>query len=110
VVGLLTVGWGAQIMAFDDDPVPGLVTAIVLAGVLVAVSIVERQTLFLVFGAVGVFVFAPQLVFEWFGDTLGAPLVLLITGLLLIVGAVGAAKLKSEVIDSTGDGASHGRP
>lgn len=104
VVGLITVGWGAQIMAFDDDPVPGLVTAIVVAGVLVAVSIVERESLFLVFGAIGVFVFVPQLVFEWFGDTLGAPLVLLITGLLLIVGAVGAAKLKSEVIDS-GDGA-----
>jgi hypothetical protein len=99
VTGLLVAGAGAQTMSFDTDPTLGILIGIGVAGLLVALSVIDRRTLFLGFGAFGLFVFVPQLVFEWFGDSLGAPFALLVTGLLLIVGAVGAARLKTEVID-----------
>lgn len=99
VSGLIVAGIGAQVMAFDDRSTVGILVGIGVAALLVVLSVLDRRTLFLGFGAVGLFVFVPQLVFHWFGDSLGAPLALLLTGLLLIVGAVGAARLKSEVID-----------
>lgn len=99
IAGLIVAGIGAQVMAFDDEPTLGLLLGVGVAAALVALSILDRRVLFLGFGAFGLFVFVPQLVFEWFGDSLGAPFALLVTGLLLIVGAVGAARLKSEVID-----------
>ena len=35
------------------------------------------------FGAAGVLLFLPQIVFEYLGDTLGAPLALLVSGIAL---------------------------
>ncbi len=48
-------------------------------------------------GAVGIFVFVPQVVFQYFGDSLGAPVALLISGAVLIGGAVALSKLMGEI-------------
>ena len=98
VLGFLGLGVGAQIMAVEDPwwwigVLLGLVTAVGL----VVGSVLARRVLLLAFGAVGIFVFVPELVFRLFADSLGAPITLLITGMLLVVAALGLARLKGEV-------------
>jgi hypothetical protein len=51
----------------------------------------------LVLGAGGLFVLAPQVVFELFGDAIGAPATLLVVGLLLVLVAVGLARAGKQV-------------
>ncbi len=100
VLGFLGLGVGAQIMAIED---PwwwiGSTVGIVTAGALVVGSVLTRRVLLLAFGAVGIFVFVPELIFRLFADTLGAPITLLVTGMLLVVAALGLARLKDEVTE-----------
>jgi hypothetical protein len=49
------------------------------------------------FGAAGVLLFLPQIVFEYLGDTLGAPLALLVSGVAILVGAFLTARLSGKV-------------
>jgi hypothetical protein len=102
VVGIVTAGIALNVAASDELRAVALLIGLASAALLIVASVAERRTLYLGFGAAGVFVFVPQLVFEWFADTIGAPVALFVTGLLLVVAAVGTARLKGEVIDRTG--------
>jgi hypothetical protein len=74
-----------------------LFLAVAIAGGLIALAVVNDQLHHLVVGAVGLFIIVPQLVFRLFGDTLSAPAVLLIIGLLLVLLAVGIGRARREV-------------
>jgi hypothetical protein len=74
-----------------------LFLAVAIAGGLIALAVVTDQLHHLVVGAVGLFIIVPQLVFRLFGDTLGAPAVMLIIGLLLVLLAVGIGRARREV-------------
>ncbi len=80
---------------------------VVVAGALIAASVALRQIALLGIGAVGVFVFVPQVVFEYFGDSLGAPVALLISGAVLIAGAVALSKLMGEIREDIAEPTPH---
>lgn len=62
----------------------GVVLGVVTAGGLVAASVPARETVLLGLGVLGLFVFVPRGVFEFFGEQLGAPLALLASGGVLL--------------------------
>lgn len=74
-----------------------LALAVATAGVLVGVAVATDRGHHLAVGAVGLFVLVPQLVFELFGDAIGAPATLLVVGLLLVLLAVGVGRARREV-------------
>lgn len=85
VLGLAGLGVGAQMMAVDAPWEPfGLTLGVVTAGAVLALGIAEQRPLFVVGGGVGALVFVPQLVFDLFGDTVGAPVALVVAGALLV--------------------------
>ena len=71
-------------MAFGASGRWGPVLGVVTAGALVAASVPARETVLLALGVLGLFVFVPNLVFEYFGDELGAPVALLLSGVVLL--------------------------
>lgn len=75
----------------------GLGLGIGTAVTLLAASVRLRSMLPLGFGAAGVLLFLPQIVFEYLGDTLGAPLALLVIGAALLGAAFLTARLKGTV-------------
>lgn len=83
---------GAQILSFGWRPA-GLTLGIGTAVALLAASVLLRSMVHLGFGAAGVLLFLPQIVFEYLGDTLGAPLALLVSGVALLAGAFVTARL-----------------
>ena len=89
---------GAQILSFGWRPA-GLGLGIATAIALLAASVPLRSMVHLGFGAAGVLLFLPQIVFEYLGETLGAPLALLVSGTLLLAGAFLAARLSGKVRD-----------
>ncbi|MDR9452235.1 MAG: hypothetical protein RI637_13580, partial [Acidimicrobiia bacterium] len=68
------------------------------AGALLAFSVGLRNTMLLGFGAGGIFIFVPQIIFEYFGDTIGVPLALFLTGVVLLGAALLIARLRTEVV------------
>lgn len=97
-LGLVLVGLGSQVASVGDHMGWGLTLAIVSTVAVVAIALVRDQLLWLAFGAVGALVFIPQAVLHVFGDSLGAPLALLLTGLLLVVTAIGLAGARREIV------------
>lgn len=97
---------GAQILSFGWRDA-GLALGIGTAVALMAISVRLRSMLVLGFGAAGILLFLPQIVFEYLGDSLGAPLALLVCGLALLGAAFLTARLRGEVRGSqpTEDGA-----
>ncbi|MGH7571807.1 MAG: DUF2157 domain-containing protein [Gemmatimonadota bacterium] len=87
---------GAQILSFGWRDV-GLVLGIGTAVALLAASVGLKSMLPLGFGAAGVLLFLPQIVFEYLGDTLGAPLALLVVGGALLGAAFLTARLRGTV-------------
>ena len=87
----------AQVASFDDARGWLLWLGIATAAALVASGVLRDRLHLLAVGAVGLFVFVPQLVFELFGDAIGAPATLLVVGLLLVVLAVGLGRVRREV-------------
>ena len=63
---------------------------------LVAASVRLDQAVLLGIGVAGLFVYIPMTVFELFGDSLGVPVALLITGLVLLGLVMLAARLRSD--------------
>jgi hypothetical protein len=55
----------------------------------VVISVPLQRPVFLVFGAIGCFMYVSYLAFEVFGASLGFPIVLLFLGILIVLGAVG---------------------
>ena len=68
--------------------VVGLLTAIALIGL----SIPLRLTPLLGLGIFGIVSYVPRIIFQFFGDSLGAPLSLLLTGLVLVSAALAIAR------------------
>ncbi len=87
---------GAQILSFGWRGV-GLALGIGTAIALLAASVRLRSVLPLGFGAAGVLLFLPQIVFEYLGDSLGAPLALLVSGVALLGAAFLATRLRGTV-------------
>lgn len=88
---------GAQIATFGDNRLAVLVVITLLAAVAAAAAVLLDELHQLILGAIGLFVFVPQLVFEMFGDVIGAPATLLLVGLLLVLLAVGLGRARREV-------------
>ena len=92
MLGLLAVGLGVQIMLIDSPGPPAIVLALGSTVAVIVVALRRRSLLWLAFGVAATLIVVPPVVFEVFGDTLGAPLALLGTGALLVVLAVGLAR------------------
>lgn len=88
ITGLLVGGIGVQILAFETFTVPVLLVGLAVAGGAMAVGLSEDRTSPAVLGGLGITVFAPQLVFEVFGETVGGPLALFVGGISLVTVAV----------------------
>lgn len=96
IPGLLAGGVGVQVLAVDAFPVAALVIGLAVAGSVLALGMVEERTAMAVLGGLGITVFAPQLVFEVFGDTVGGPLALFVGGVTLVGVAVMVLRQRSE--------------
>jgi hypothetical protein len=88
---------GAQIASIEDARAVLLLIGIATAGALIGLALQRDEFHHLVIGAAGLFVFVPQLVFELFGETIGAPAALLVIGLLLIALAVMLGRAGREI-------------
>ena len=95
---------GTQVLAAADRPLPGLWLGLALAAGLAALSVPTARPHLLLVGAAGLFVTVPRIVFELFADTLGAPVTLLAVGLLLILLAVGLARVRGLAVDVRREG------
>ena len=93
VAGLVAAYAGAQAIS-SVWPVAGTALVVVGAVALMGLSVVDRSTLELLMGAFALFTSLPQLMFEWFGDSIGAPLALLVCGLLLVLVALRVASTR----------------
>jgi MFS family permease len=98
VTGALVALLGIQVASFGDARIAGLAVGLVLAAVLVVLAVQTDVLHHLVVGALGLFVLSPQLVFEVFGDAIGAPATLLLVGVLLVLLAVGLGRARREVV------------
>jgi len=99
--GLVTL-LGIQIAVSDGGATtPVLAVGVVAAAGLVWLAVRADQLRHLVVGALALFVLTPQLVFELFGDAIGAPATLLLIGLLLVLLAVGLGRARREVGDDS---------
>lgn len=90
---------GTQVIAVGERRLVGLVLGLSLAAAAVVVSVPTSRPRLLALGAIALFILVPQLVFELFADTLGAPATLLAVGLLLIVLAVGLGRVRAVTND-----------
>lgn len=72
----------------------GLFLGILSGAALVVASVWLREDALLVFGAIGLFGFLLGTIAHFFGETLNAPLVMLIAGLILLAVAVMAMRLR----------------
>ncbi len=98
VTGALAALLGVQVAAFDGATVPVRAIGVLGAGGLVWLSVHHDRLHYLIVGAIALFVLAPQLVFELFGDAIGAPAMLLLVGLLLVLLVVGLGRARREVV------------
>jgi hypothetical protein len=108
LLGGLVALAGCQAIAFEHTLV-GVVAGLVVSAALLWRSVAVSSTPLLVVGSGAVVVLLPQLVFELFADTLGAPLTLLVIGLLLVLVAAAIVRVKAEVEEADAAG-SHGDP
>ena len=96
--GALALLLGVQLAAWGDTRTAVLAVGVVIAGLLVVSAVSGDHLHHLVVGAIGLFAFSPQLVFELFGDRVGGPASLLLVGLLLVLLAVGLGRARREVV------------
>ena len=99
-LGALAMLGGAQVLAFDEYRGLGLALGIGTAIAFAVASLATGAGVLLGFAAVGVFLFVPQVVFQYFSDELGAPLALFITGLAILLAGVVIARLRRELKES----------
>lgn len=109
VIGALVTFIGVQVGAFGDARTLALAIGVVLAAGLVTLAIRTDRLHHLIIGALALFAFSPQVVFEVFGDAIGAPATLLLVGLLLVLLAVGLGRARREVVASPTDGSEEAR-
>lgn len=78
-------------------PLLGLAVGLALMGVSVAIN----EAVLLGLGVAGLFVYIPLTIFELFGESLGVPIALLITGLVLLGVVVATVRLRRETEPET---------
>lgn len=97
VAGAVVVLLASQASAVGRWPWLLIAVGVVVAGGLVALAVLHDRMHHLVVGSIALFVLVPRLVFELFGDAIGAPAALLVIGLLLVLLAVGLGRARREV-------------
>lgn len=90
-------GIGVLLIAFPAGvempwPLFGLLIGLGLMGLSVRLD----ETVLLGLGVLGLFIYIPMTIFEWFGETLGVPVALLVTGLILLLVVIGTVRLRKE--------------
>ena len=90
-------GIGLLLISFPEAlempwPLVGLVAGMALMGI----SVWLGENVLLGLGVVGLFVYIPMTIFELFGETVGVPFALLITGLVLLGVVLGTVRLRRE--------------
>jgi uncharacterized membrane protein len=90
-------GIGLLLVSFPEAlempwPLVGLVAGVALMGV----SVLLEENVLLGLGVVGLFVYIPMTIFELFGETIGVPFALLITGLVLLGVVLGTLRLRKR--------------
>lgn len=93
VVGAVGIGFGSQVLSAEGD-ILGAAFAVVTAGALMVYAVRQRDDLMLAIGGIMVLIFVPQLIFAVFGDSLGAPVALFLTGGALVVIAIAITKAR----------------
>ena len=86
--------WVGTSMLASDHSLLGLGLGALGAGAILGLSIHTRDLLQLGVGAIGMFVTLPRLAVELFGSSVGGPLALLLVGVLLLVFALMAGRMK----------------
>ena len=101
VAGLVAAYAGCQAIS-SEWTVAGLGLVVLGSVGLMALSIADRSTLELLMGAFGLFTSLPSLMFEWFGNSIGAALALLVCGLVLVLVALRVATTRKHGAERTG--------
>ncbi|MFZ0493210.1 MAG: DUF2157 domain-containing protein [Acidimicrobiia bacterium] len=96
-LGIAAILLGPTMASAGLDQAWPLWLGLLTAAALLVASISLREIVLLVGGAGAVFIFLPQLIFTYFRDTLGVPVALFLSGVLLIAAALLIARLKREV-------------
>ena len=94
VVGALGIAFGSQVISAEGD-ILGAAFAAVTAGAVMVYAVKERDDIMLAIGGIMVLLFVPQLIFAVFGDSLGAPVALFLTGTALVVIAITITKART---------------
>jgi hypothetical protein len=92
-----SAGLVGSLIATGDAEIPASVIGLAFALSLLAASVVRRSNVLLGFGAAGTFLMLVSLIVRVFEDTLGVPIALLLSGAVLLVVALGTARLKRVV-------------
>ncbi len=88
---------GLLLIAFPEgDQMPWPLLGLVAGLLLMAGSVWLRETVLLGLGVAGLFLYIPMTIFELFGESLGVPVALLITGLVLLVVVVATVRLRPQ--------------
>lgn len=91
-IGVLFIGF-FELLGTMPWPLLGLLAALSL----MALAVRLEQGIMLGIGVAGLFLYVPATVFEVWGDTVGVPIALLITGIVLLAGILVAVRLRKEV-------------
>lgn len=90
--GVVTIV-GLQVGSVGDLPGEGLGLALATTAAVGVASVAARDLRLLGLAVAGTFLFVPRAVFHYFGDSLGAPFALFLTGVVLIGVAVGSLRV-----------------
>ena len=88
ILGGIAMLYGAQIAAVADTQVVGILLGLATAGLFATAGVVFRERLAIIFGGIGIFMFVPQAMFHFLGETFGGMFGLFLSGLLIIALAV----------------------
>ncbi|MDJ0498627.1 MAG: hypothetical protein QNJ89_12415 [Acidimicrobiia bacterium] len=88
VLGGIAMLYGAQIAAIEDAAVIGILLGLATAGLFATAGVVFRERLAIIFGGIGIFMFVPQAMFHFLGETFGGMFGLFLSGLIIIALAI----------------------
>ena len=77
----------------------GLLLGIVTGCGLIAAGVSWDERVLLGFGAAALFVFVPWAIFEYLGDSLGAPIALFLAGVALVAVGLAMARLRGALVE-----------